>query len=342
MKLTKKQLIKIINKNLNEAITTDIGMSATAASLVKNKEEEAGLDISDLPAMTGATNKFAFISVPCSTAAAAAVREGGIWDSKNMYEEDDEATPYLGKYWSHVGKTKLPRRLGGSWPQRGKGSYHWSAAFVSWIMSHEDGGGPKWYKHSNHRRGYLNQAVKNRKKIEANPDNFKGQTLYVAFSGNEIIGNGNASSPKMEGYPGVGMGKLVGNNMLQPGDVIGKIKNDGGIHMDVYIGGGKKVGGNTNGASGRGYCPPKNHKDSKGEHHPGCGTSGHQPAKTNQTTDVIKRVKILGSIASYKASNIAATAPQQDASQGSKTTGPGGGLQSYGDATGRGHKNPFK
>ena len=280
MIINEKNLRLKIRKMLSEGSFGEVGVGGvgTSTSIFGDKNK---IDINNLPAMTGKTSTFVFQSIPCNKAASVAKSEGNIWDSKRMGEKDEEAYPYLKKYWDSVGWSE----------DRWTPDTHWSAAFVSWVMQHEDGNfGSKWKSGANHRVDYLADAVKNRQDVEANPDNFKDKVMYVAFSGEEIIGNGKESSSKQGGYPGVGLGEISGKDMLQPGDVIGKIKSDGGIHMDVFVGGDKKVGGNTNG----GYS---------GSYNKTGGTSGLQPAKTNETTDVIKRVKILGSIESFVAAN---------------------------------------
>ena len=280
---TKEDLfLKLIDQFLNENVQlTGAGDYETSSSAdFDSEEKEQELNIEDLPAMTGRTETFVFQSVPCTTAAAVAQREGDIWDGQNLYERDPAAAKHLDRYWNSVNRKR-------SWWRNGRGEnqdHHWSAAFVSFIMQHE-GTNPAWDKSARH-RSYLTKAWNRRRDVNANPDSYKGQVMFLAFSGHEIIGNGRASD--------FGKFELAGSELLQPGDVIGNGSAKEKIHMDVFIGGERKVGGNTRGGGNRKYCPPGK-KESDGF----CGTSGRQAANTRKTTDVIKRVKVLGSVSSY-------------------------------------------
>jgi predicted chitinase len=289
MILSEANLRKKIRKMLSEGTlgTISPGKYYNPVGTGTGTSNKQSVSIDNLPPMTGKTDKFVFQSIPCSRAASAAKKEGSIWDSGNIYERDPKGLELIDKYWRFFGKSK------DYWVNaRGEGQmHHWSAIFVSWIMNHDDGGGAKWDKSARH-SVYLDEKCWNRRKeVDSNPDAFKDQIVYLAFSGKEIIPGGKPS-PR-------GGGELAGNDLLQPGDVIGGRKSDGiKIHMDVFVGDGKKVGGNTGGAGGRSYCPPGK-RESSGL----CGTSGLRSANLNRMTDVIKRVKILGSLETFAQEN---------------------------------------
>jgi hypothetical protein len=258
---------------------------------LKEKIKNMGYDLDS--GAIGKTKNIVFQSVPCLIANEVAKTEADIWDSNNWYEQDLEALPYLRKYWESCIASNSRWADESKWrnyrqKKEVKEHEHWSAAFITWVMQHENGMGAKWDDSARH-RSYLGKAWRRRKKIEKDPEAFKGQIVYIAFSGNEIVGNGR-SSDNGRGRP-AGEGGTI---MLEPGDVIGAGSAHSNIHMDVFIGDGRKVGGNTRGG-GRGYCPPGKRKSSGY-----CGTSGRQAANTGKTTDVIKRVKIIGAVDTLK------------------------------------------
>jgi|TARA_B100000035_G_scaffold71079_1_gene58450 hypothetical protein len=280
--VVRSKIRKIILEKLNEVGAMTFNMPRTSGA--SSSLTDINFNIDDLPKGDGIgkTDKFVFQSVPCSRAASVAKEEGTIWDDGNIYERDTAGLELIDKYWRFFGKNK-------DFWENGRGSgkmHHWSAVFVSWVMSHDDGN-VRWDKSTRH-SVYLDEKCWNRRKeVDSNPDSFKDQIVYLAFAGEELIPGGQ-SSPK-------GSGEFAGNGLIQPGDVIGVRKRDGtSIHMDVYVGDGKKVGGNTGGGRGRNYCPP-GEKESSGK----CGTSGVRAANLNRMTDVIKRVKILGSLESF-------------------------------------------
>ena len=314
MKLTRRQLIYLIRESLEDAkddsVFPEIPLGSKDASISKEKDATIKLgkgknldepDIDDA-AYTGSTRKFYWLSSPPIAALAAANKEAKLWEDGEllsderkkklkrtyMLEGDKEAYEVLKKYWDHTGQKRWHQHSRIDSQGKKKEGTAWSAAFVSWCMSHSDGEGPTWDISINHQNpsygGYLHKAWERRKAVEENPGKYVGQTLYLAFSGKEIIGN-NKSNKFSTIKPSSQL--TTGDNHISPGDVVGIRQSDGGIHMDVYAGNEKKIGGNT--------------YNSKGV----VNTSGLQPAKLQKITDVIKRVKVVAPVKNMLASNIA-------------------------------------
>jgi len=302
VRLTKSQLRNLIREAIGAelksggagkgptALDLDI-FSKPAAEPEPDKTRALDKELDDTPAeYTGATRHFFWLSSPPSAALTAANKEAKLWEKGEllsdarkkklrrsyMLEGDKEAYKVLKKYWDHTGTKRWHQHSRTDSEGKKKQGTAWSAAFVSWCMSHSDGEGPKWDISINHQNpsvgGYLHKAWERRKAVEKNPEKYVGQTLYIAFSGKEIIGNN--KSNKFSTIKSAAQIPTKENN-ISPGDVIGIRQSGGGIHMDIYAGGGKKIGGNT--YNGQGVA----------------NTSGLQPAKLQAITDVIKRVKIL-------------------------------------------------
>jgi hypothetical protein len=262
MRLSKNKLKKIIESYLREA-ETESGQTVNA---------EKG----------GKTKTFTWISTPPAEAAATAKKEADMWESgkspdgKKQYkrgymkESDREAHPVLKKYFESV----KPGQYFHQHPKDGKEGTSWSAAFVTYCMQQADSEA-KWDRSINHRapkqNGYLHLAWNRRAEIEKNPEKYVGKTVYIAFSGKEIIGNQKSnkhSTIKPED-------QLSGEkDVLTPGDVVGVRQSSGRIHMDIYTGGGQIVGGNVTTPKGKQTC----------------GYRSISP----ETSDVIKRVEITG------------------------------------------------
>ena len=300
MKLTKVQLKKIITEVLgspaqrhpprpeepqgSSSITPDDPVkdpNAPADWLKITKREKP-----DEKQYDGFTKNFYWVSSPPVEAVRAASAEADMWESGQllsdktkaregrsyMLEGDKEAYPVLKKYFAAC----KPVNSGyfHQHPKGGAPGTPWSAAFVTWCMRHSDGP-PNWDRSHNHQNpgsgGYLHFAWERRKDVEKNPKKYVGKTVYLAFSGKEIIGNNRSNKhstvkPKDQ--------YSAETSLISPGDVIGERGSDGSIHMDIFSGGGKKIGGNTFNSVG-----VKN-------------TCGRRSADLQNTTDIIKRVTI--------------------------------------------------
>lgn len=300
MKLTKRQLRNLIREAIGTATAPvsgekksspnnlgDIVLDTLPPPAKGKRQDKQDIDPSSY---TGATREFYWLSSPPSAALSAANKEAKLWEGGEMLsderkkklkrgymlEGDKEAYEVLKKYWDHTGTKRWHQHSRVDSQGKKKQGTAWSAAFVSWCMSHSDGEGPKWDVSINHQNpsvgGYLHKAWERRKAVEANPEKYIGQTLYLAFSGKEIIGNNKSNK-----FSTIKPDKQIAtkDNNISPGDVVGIRQGGGGIHMDIYAGGGKKIGGNT--YNGQGVA----------------NTSGLQPAKLEKITDVIKRVKIV-------------------------------------------------
>lgn len=213
---------------------------------------------------------FSFNSTPCESCASLAVKESKEkWDNGNISEKDPQAAPMILKYFNFTSENNSREKNIGRWPgekavkeRDAKGNptnwWHWSAAYISWVMAKYDGEGAKWFVSESH-GSYLRDAKSMRRKIEKNPGKYIGKMFYVYFTKNELDKYG--MKP-------------------EPGDIVGRSS-----HMDIYVGGGEVIGGNA--------CAKNSHTGGRAKN---CkGTSGAQPLKWNSGAGIIKRVKITGS-----------------------------------------------
>ena len=253
---------------------------------IKSKLKGLGqtIPVSSGPSASGTYTlpKFSFVSVPCTNAAALAIKESReVWDNGNISESDPRAEEPIQKYYAYTskynsysrnvdrwgkgkrefGKYKGKRRLNPVKERNSAGVatnwFHWSAVYVSWVMGQFDGEGAKWYIHEGH-PGYIRAFQRNRRKIQKNPSDHKGKMYYVWFTREEM--------------------KKYGLK-LEPGDVVGRHS-----HCDIYIGNNQIIGGNTCAKSEYTGGKKKNCK----------GTSGPQPLRWKAGFGIIKRVRVTG------------------------------------------------
>ncbi len=310
MKITRKQLKQIIKEALATSPSPDQSMKDEEddnESTSKSPDSpKADMSIGTLPKgrrldepqidenqYDANTENFYWKSNPPKAALAAAKKEANLWEKGTllsperkkklrrtyMLEGDKEAYAVLKKYWDHTGLKEWHQHSRKNSEGKKVEGTAWSAAFVSWCMSKSDGEGPTWDISVSHQDpdygGYLHKAWERRREVEENPDKYLGKTLYLAFSGKEIIGNKKSNkfstiNPKHQ--------YAAKTNHILPGDVVGIRQSDGWLHMDIYAGGGKKIGGNTYNASRV------------------VDTSGFATAKLSRVTDIIKRVTVVASV----------------------------------------------
>jgi hypothetical protein len=129
-------------------------------------------------------------------------------------------------------------------------------------MAKYNGEGANWYIYESH-RGYIRDGIKKREIIESDPEEHIGKMYYVYFPISDI----NKYSLGIE-----------------PGDVVGR-----GKHMDIYIGNGKIIGGNS-------WAKNQDIKEySEGKRsRTGANTSGEHPMNMGVVEGVIKRIRVLG------------------------------------------------
>ena len=275
---------KLYKKRLTTAPSTDIKggiiLPSRYLEILKNEVSKGKSNLStnpdDIPKSIGFKETgeytlpyFSFNSVPCESCANLALKESEEkWDNGNISEKDPEAAPMILKYFNFTSENNAWKKNIGRWPgekavkeRNDKGQpinwWHWSAAYVSWIMSKYDGEGAKWFVSESH-GPYIRNAQKTKRKIEKNPDEYIGKMVYVYFTKAE--------------FDKYGM-------KAEPGDTIGP-----NAHMDIYVGNGQVIGGNTCAKNSSTGGKTKNCK----------GTSGPQPLKWKGDAGIIKRVKITG------------------------------------------------
>ncbi len=259
MIIEKLKLRQLIRRALQEEL---------GAGSIDPDDADMSLAVKDKSANEIRTKNFKCIPVPATKGAIAAKKEADEW--RNMKETDKAALPFLKKYFDSC--KPVNRGYFRQHPKGDKAGTSWSAAFVTWCMRHSDGE-TEWDRSDNHRApqrgGYLTKTWERRKDVEDNPEKYIGKTVYLAFSANEIYGNG-----KDNQYSTIKPSDQIEatTNMLTPGDVVGKRRENGKIHMDIYIGGGQVIGGNI------------------GRKINTCESRPLDP----ETSDVIKRVKITG------------------------------------------------
>ena len=236
--------------------------------------------------------KFSFSTVPCKGAAALAIKEAKEnWDNGNIPESDPRAEEHILKYYKYTSLNNSWENNIDRWQwdqdpnastertdERNAGKkrmnpvkerkmingqnvavdwWHWSAVYITWVMSKFDGEGARWFKSEGH-SAYIRSYQKVRRDIERDPEAHKGKMLYVWFTREEMVKY---------------------DIKTELGDVVGTNK-----HCDIYIGNNQIIGGNT--------CAKS---DFTGGRRINCrGTSGPQPLRWKAGAGIIKRIKITG------------------------------------------------
>lgn len=275
---------KLYEKRLKTAPSTDIVEGIILPSryleILKDEASKGKSNLStnpdDIPESIGfketgeyALPYFSFNSVPCKSCANLAIKESEErWDNGNIGEKDPQAAPMILKYFNFTSENNSRKKNVGRWPgekavkerdSMGQPTnwWHWSAAYISWVMAKYDGEGARWFVSESH-NSYLRDAKSIRKKIEKDPEKYIGKMFYVYFTRDEL-----------DNY----------NMKPEPGDVIGRRS-----HMDIYVGNGEVIGGNTCAKNSSTGGRSKNCK----------GTSGPQPIKWASGAGIIKRIKVTG------------------------------------------------
>ena len=160
-------------------------------------------------------------SIENSEAASVAKEEWKLWNPADgkLKEKDKQAYPILKKYWDDL---KWPAE---TWTPAGTA---WSAAFISWVMKQS---GTNFFNASAHSE-YATSALKNRMAIieSDDPKKYAGKVMYVLFM-------------KGEDDPVPGDALFY----VREGTIESWIDAGGGkrkAHTDVFVGGGKSIGGN--------------------------------------------------------------------------------------------------
>ncbi len=230
-------------------------------------------ELEEIKAMSGSiiTPKFSFEVVPCVNCSNLALQESENWENGTFSEEDERAIPLMKQYWDYTSKYNSTERNRDRWydykwiknrdPDNPRGFYHWSAAYVSWVMGQHDGEGAKWFVYESH-SGYRRHVTKTRREIEENPKEFIGELVYIPFTKSELSRYGLD---------------------YDEGDVVGRSS-----HMDIYVGNGELIGGNT--SSSNEHVEEVHGKRKFYEN----GTSGRKPLREGIVDMIIKRVRILG------------------------------------------------
>ena len=165
----------------------------------------------------GSLKGIKYVSVPNRQAAQNAMLEFSTWKNGKLKEGEKEAYSILKKYWDGLG----------DWPEgRWKPTTTpWSAAFISYVMKKS---GDDFYNSAAHTT-YATKALQNRKKLIADPKSLTG-VQHVLFL-------------KGEAQPDIGDVMFY----VREGNINDWISGGGGqrpSHTDIFIGGGKGIGGN--------------------------------------------------------------------------------------------------
>ena len=200
-------LRRLISEQLK--VVDDTGDQTDNRSNTTSKSVDSGT--------VGSLKGIKYVSVPNRQAAQNAMLEFSAWKNGRLKEKKKEAYPLLKKYWDDLG----------DWPEsRWKPTETaWSAAFISYVMKKS---GDDFYNSAAHTT-YATKALQNRNKLIADPKSLTG-VQHVLFL-------------KGEAEPDVGDVMFY----VREGSLEGWMSGGGGqrpSHTDIFIGGGKGIGGN--------------------------------------------------------------------------------------------------
>ena len=207
MIIREEHIRRLVRTKLEETLRKSVRAKA------KSKKRQS----SDNTGTQGSLEGIKYTSVPNNQAAQIALSEFSTWKNGKLKEDEKEAYPILKKYWDGLGGWPESR-----WNPTGTA---WSAAFISYCMKKA---GDNFYDSAAHTT-YATKALENRNKLLKDSKSLSG-VQHVLFL-------------KGEAQPEIGDVMFY----VREGNLEGWMSGGGGrskSHTDIFIGGGKGIGGN--------------------------------------------------------------------------------------------------
>ena len=212
MKLTRRQLRTIVEGVINEKMKGTL----SGIQMKNSMSSSSSIKSRDKSGKKGSLKGINYTSIPNRDAVKNAISELSAWKNGKLKESEKEAYPLLKKYWDGLG----------NWPEsRWSIDTAWSAAFISYVMKKS---GDDFYDSAAH-TSYATKALKNREALLKDPKSLTG-VQHVLFL-------------KGEAEPEIGDTMFS----VREGTLESWMSSGGGekpSHTDIFIGGGKGIGGN--------------------------------------------------------------------------------------------------